>query len=1385
MPVFTIQAPDGRKIKIKANDQATAVRGAKEYVGQYPSPGQVKTPSPALSSAQQSASAKTLQGGPGPQQQTGLGQNIAAGLNSSIYGAVGASVDLTRMGANFLIDNANATVDRFGRLIGTNIPDIPTLPDGSLGGSASIRDGFTKIGVPDPRTITPSGPIERIGRGAAEGVGYAMAPQMGLAALAKAGMISPKVLPWLESMFGGSKSAGDIAGNAVAGGFGGAGAVAAAEAVPEQYKSAAALGGGIVGGGVGAAMTMLPRMAGAGTKVAGEFLRPLTAGGREQMAGHRIFDAADNPSAVVSAIRSARENIRGSKPTTFQQTGDMGLGSLERAVSARNPAEFMQRRADQNAAQTNAIENIQPTGAAEQVVGAVRQHLDGIDAKLQAAIDGAAAAAQKQSAAIGPGMVPDAAGDAMRTTLEAARAAAKTEERAMWSAVDPDGTLALPASATKQQAAVLKRDTPMSAKPPSGEEAAIMGLIRSYDDVIPFSEITALQSRLKSEMRAERMMNGETPAYRRMSMLSGAVQSDLESAIAGGVRGPGAGSMPQGVAPKGGTSVFTPSGRQIDVEYQVVDADDLIPSHLDDMQMNPKFPPALQPRNRTRAASEIQISRIASELQPERLGVSASSAEGAPIIGPDNMVESGNARVLALRRAYQRGGPSAAAYRKFLADQGFDVGNVKTPVLVRRRKTQMDDADRVRFAQEANASPTLAMSAGERAKSDAGRLTDDLLQQYRGGDVSSPENRDFVRAFLGSVAERGEEGAFTTGKGGLALDGERRLKSALLAAAYDEPSLIEALIEVGDENIQAFGRSLQDLAGDVARVKSGIKAGRIEAGADVSVPLVEAARMIQSARRRGIKISAAVAQQDAFDALTAAGLDVLVAAYGPALNGRLSRGRFETILASAIAEAELQTADARLFGGSMSLDEILAGANARYAQRNGQGQSVPDAAWDFRPGDGEGGAPGSGPRTAAAGQGRPEASDGAGVGDVRQALSPNFDAQALSRLKAAGAATKTRAETFDNKTLGPLRRRAGTTSPYDMPSGAVPGRIFFAGPKSYDAVKTFLRASPDGRTAVQDYAINRVRAAALRDDGTIDPGRLASWRRSHADALRAFPDLDKALSSAGGASEALATAAVARKQTIDAAQSGVLARILNLTEPGDVTRSIGAIFSRQDAAGQMMRLRAAVRGNPDAAAGLRKAVVDFMLDRFVSNTEAATSGIGNIKSDGFQTFVSQKKGALKAAGFTEGELDLMDAVALDLQQANRSIAAVKLPGGSNTAQDVLATRAGDTPATMLTRIALASAGSGAGAGILGGPLAGAAATLGTALVGALRQQGLSKVDDLVRDAMLNPEIARLLLMKAGAQGAKKLASSLAQRYARGISAGVAAGQDERKSHGAR
>ncbi|MBK8085027.1 MAG: hypothetical protein IPK28_15055 [Devosia sp.] len=91
-----------------------------------------------------------------------------------------------------------------------------------------------------------------------------------------------------------------------------------------------------------------------------------------------------------------------------------------------------------------------------------------------------------------------------------------------------------------------------------------------------------------------------------------------------------------------------------------------------------------------------------------------------------------------------------------------------------------------------------------------------------------------------------------------------------------------------------------------------------------------------------------------------------------------------------------------------------------------------------------------------------------------------------------------------------------------------------------------------------------------------------------------------------------------------------------------------------------------------------------------------------LKSDQFQTFVRDNRAMLRLAGFDESDLRTLDAVAKDLQQANRSLTAVRIPGQSNTAQDTLAAAKGDGPKTILAKLLVASLASGGGTILVGG-----------------------------------------------------------------------------------
>ena len=309
------------------------------------------------------------------------------------------------------------------------------------------------------------------------------------------------------------------------------------------------------------------------------------------------------------------------------------------------------------------------------------------------------------------------------------------------------------------------------------------------------------------------------------------------------------------------TKVYTPTGREVDVEYAIVDADQLVTSNLDDGRVNPDYPQMLQPRDRTRASSEIQINSIANNINPALLGESATTGDGAPIVSDAGVVESGNGRSLAVKRAYQYG--KADKYKNALIEQGYDVSGFEKPVLVRVRRSQMDDADLVAYTKESNERSTLSLSASEQAKSDAKAISR-IIGDYQGGDLTAAGNRDFVRKFMQGTVSQSEQASMIDSTGALSQDGRRRVEAAMISAAYDDASLVNDLFESSDSEIKSIGGALLDVSGSWAKMRASTQAGATQSDVDITSNVVDAVNLVRRSRQEGKKLSEMVSQTDIF-----------------------------------------------------------------------------------------------------------------------------------------------------------------------------------------------------------------------------------------------------------------------------------------------------------------------------------------------------------------------------------------------------------------------------------------------------------------------------------------------------------------------------------------
>ena len=306
------------------------------------------------------------------------------------------------------------------------------------------------------------------------------------------------------------------------------------------------------------------------------------------------------------------------------------------------------------------------------------------------------------------------------------------------------------------------------------------------------------------------------------------------------------------------TEIVLPDNTSLKAQWDIVDADS-VKASLKEGQS--------QPRDRTRAVSNLQIQSIANNPDYRRLSDSPVMDVGASVLSHDGQIVGGNGRFEALSRAYDQN--TAQDYldnlRRDAVRKGLDpsiIDSMNKPILVRRISEPFDTR---KLAIASNSGTSAPYSARENAKIDAERIGDiSNLDITDSGDIAlTPRNMQIIRDSMKGYTSA-EQSSFVDSNGNLSQEGARRFRNAILYNAYGDSDTLTRLIESTDNDMRNVAGALMRVSGDVAKVRQEIKQGAIPKELDITDDLIGAVEKIAQLRSQNIPVQEYLSQQDIF-----------------------------------------------------------------------------------------------------------------------------------------------------------------------------------------------------------------------------------------------------------------------------------------------------------------------------------------------------------------------------------------------------------------------------------------------------------------------------------------------------------------------------------------
>jgi hypothetical protein len=386
---------------------------------------------------------------------------------------------------------------------------------------------------------------------------------------------------------------------------------------------------------------------------------------------------------------------------------------------------------------------------------------------------------------------------------------------------------------------------------------------------------------------------------------------------------------------------------------------------------------------------------------------------------------------------------------------------------------------------------------------------------------------------------------------------------------------------------------------------------------------------------------------------------------------------------------------------------------------------------------------------------------------------PNMTEEQAQKYAQANKEYGEYAQTYKKGPVGNVLASDGFKGQYKTMDSAVAGKAVKQGASGYQTAKMFIDAakkSPEAIEAMKENLLNKFRGA-LDNDGMAQPGKFQRLRKDFDGAIKAIeevsPGFSNLVSNPTKAAAELANFAERKRLGLDAVKKEAASRFLGLTNEVEVQDRIGALLNSKSTTVENVKgLINSLGGNKDALDGIRRAATDWILR---TDTNSARLGVGQsaaLSFDRIDKLLKNREHVLKEF-FTPEQMDVLRAVHKDLVMENSSIMATRTKGQSATGKNSLNAsfeklkELSKTQGINLFSVASAAATTYANGATSMLPTLFAA----TAITGnQFRASGMSKIQNIVGQAVMDPVFARELVKRRMNQDPQTLMKVLTREF---------------------